>query len=767
MRKEEDVSEYHKEYKPPERYAYFNQNDSALFPIKIDVLDIWQRVYRYYHQTPHESFPDLELIEGYGLPPSQQKFKRETTPQELIELEKSVRYELRPGKKARELSAARREIKVIENIFTELEENQDKYTEAIEWLRLMWYYRLFGKFVFINGRATYIPGPYWFYCNYWTLNNNIRPEYRERDRMWSIAMLYCEHSTWTFKDIDPNSGLPVKNKDGEYTMVDIGRRTIFGANFPKARRVGDTSRISCFNIEFATRTMASKVGVQGMDDSNATTVFQEHCVYSFLHIPIWFKPVWDAAGGIAPKNALLFDDLDDVSFGLHSLVDYATSSDKSKYDGKFLHRFHSDEAGKMQRSDINEVIDVARFCLATGAGSNIHGLGAITTTVDEIESDSSGTKYMLFCQRSQFEKRDANGQTDSGYVTFFWPAWEGMQGYVGPYGESIIEKPNEEQIKFTGKDHGAKDFIENKEKALRRSKNFEGLSRFQRQHPTQYLKCFTPPPKFQLLRRDLVEQQIEHLQANPQYSAVRGNLFWKDARDGIVAWMPDEQGRFYMSRNFLPNETNQRVFRDGMYWPRFMDRFICVPDTFGVNKTLGRKSNGGILVRERHNPVVDPLDKDMDLWQTARDCITYCFRADTVEEYCEDVLMCAVYTSSVVYPERNRTNVIDHFRRRGYGGYLLYDVDRNTGKQKPEPGFWNKNELIDASIGMLKDDIIKNIKRCYHLDLLHQYLEFGGREYITDLDLIACKLGSLIAERNPFFTIVSNRHSSFDVSDWV
>ena len=407
-------SKYHGQYIPTDWIVRLNSGDASLQEIEIEQLDLFQRTYRQYNLEEPDRFPEFEDITGYGLPPESQKFEREVIPPRITELERQLRHELKPKNKTRDLSPVRRELKIIERFWQELEDNQEKYAEEISWLRLMWYYRLMGKFMFINGKSTYIPGFYWYFLNFWHLNNNILPEYRDRDRRWAVGLKFCEVCTTTFKDIDSETGMPVRNEKGGFTMIDLKRRTIFGANFPKARRVGDTSRIECCFEEFVSRTLAAKVGIQGKDDENASTVFQEHFVHPFIKKPIFFKPVWDVAGGIAPKNSIMFDDLDDVEFGLHSLVDFATSSDKAKYDGKYLHRFHGDEFGKLQRSDPNDVIGVVKFCLSLGGGSEIHGLGAVTTTVDQIEEQSAGENYMKFCGRSHYERRDGNGQTETG-----------------------------------------------------------------------------------------------------------------------------------------------------------------------------------------------------------------------------------------------------------------------------------------------------------------------------------------------------------------
>jgi len=715
-----------------------------------------------------EDFPEFEYITGYGQPPEMQKFEREVIPVGLQELERSIRKELKPRNKARDLSPVRREIKVIERFWEELDGNQDKYAEEIEWLNLMWYYRLMGKFLFINGKATYITGGFWHLLNFWTFPNNTRPDYRDRDRRWSIGIKFCETCTTTFKDIDPDSGLPVMNAYGKYDMIDIARRTIFGPNYMKARRVGDTSKIENEFEEFSSRTISARIGIQGMSDENATTVFQEHLVQPFLKLPLFWKPIFDAAGGIAPKNTLLFDDLDNIDFGLHTIIDYATSADKSKYDGKFLHRFHADEFGKLQRSDPNTVIGVVKYCLSLGAGGNIHGLGAITTTCDEILDMSAGDNYMQFCNKSHYECRDANGQTETGFINIFFPAQDSLEGFIGPYGESIIDEPTPDQARFIGKTYGAMKFIENKIASYRRAKDWNGLALFRRQHPICFLDVFTPPPSQQVLRRDIVEDTLHFLKVHPEEVAVQGDFFRVGGiLDGTVGWHPNPEGRFFMSRNFLPHETNRKIMRDRSWAPAVPDRFVGSPDTFGVSKPLGRKSNGGLVIRWRRDFINDPADKEMDLVESERDIITYSFRPPTVEEFAEDMLMAHIYVGAMCFPERNNMAVIDHFRRRGYENFLLYEHDRVTGKRRNEPGWWNHSSIVDEYIKVLADDVVKHGKRCKHPDLLEEYLKFGGRAYLTDCDLVAGKLGTLIAERNPYYQLVKGAMNHISVEGWI
>jgi len=737
-------------YSPPDPYVWLNVGDPSLFPIRIDQLDVIRRTYRQYGLTEPTDWPDPELVDGYGLPPDKQKFQREVIPQALHDLERSIRNDLKPTGKSREISPVRRELTLIDRFWAEMDANQEKYAAEIEWLERMWYYRLMGKHLYINGKHTYITGAYWYFLNFWYLNGNVLPEYRDRDRRWSMGLKFCEVDTTTFARIDPDTHEPIAEEDGTYLMRDTGRRTIMGPLFSKARRVGDTSRIESAWEEFASRTQGGKVGIQAMDEDTAETVFQEHLVYPFLKIPVFFKPVWDAAGGLMPKTTLLFDDTDSVSEGLHSIIDFATSSSKAAYDGKYLHRLHLDEAGKFARNDINDVVGVAKFCLATGAGSKIHGLASATTTVDEVEDESAGENYRKLTDLSHYQFRDENGQTASGMINVFFPASDGLQDFIGPYGESIPDKPTTEQAMFIGRDYGAKKFIANKKAEYRRAKDWDGLAIFTRQHPEQFSDCFTPPPKAQRFRRDLIEDRIEWLKQNPTVNAIPGDLVWLNGVDSKVQFVPNPDGRFLVSRHFMPGETNQITRFQDTYMPRDPTRFVASIDTMGLNQPVGRKSNGGIVVRWRRDMMLDPEHKANDEIISDRVIITYKYRPATVDEFNEDALMCCIWCGAMAYPERNNANTIHHFRRRGYEGMLLYDMIK--GKKSNEPGWWNgRGRVVDDMITLMVQDINNNINRHFHIDLLEELLRFEDRKSLTNLDLAASYLGTLIAERNHFF----------------
>ena len=751
-------SKYEYEYLPIDRHIVLNDNDADLFPIRIDQLDVLKRTFRSYGLKEPSKFPKFRYVENYGLPAKDQYFKREVIPDGLINLEKSIRKELMKEKR---LTDIRREIMVIDMFWERLDDHQTKYKHEIEWLELMWYKRLFGIFVFINGRATYLTGANWWYLNWWTLDGEF-PEYRDRDRRFFIGEKFAELDTTTFKNIDPKTRKPISNKMGEYEMIDLGHRICLGTNRPKARRVGDTSKVQSENTEFATRTEEAHAGIQGREESHALKVFRENFMHPYNALPVFWKPLWDTALGLRPKEHMLFEGTEpDIS--LHTRITHAMSADCEQYNGDKLHRYHRDEAGNVAGEDVNKGHKVIKHCLMLG--DKIIGFMSMTTTVQEISEKSAGENYMNLCMDSQYESRDDAGNTASGMFNFFLPGGDGMEGYVGPYGESIIDDPTPQQAKFIGRNHGSRHEINIKLQEFKRKKDWEGMAIYQRQYPQVFRDCFSPPAKNQFFNQELLKNRIQFLTFSArELLPRRGNLIRETYPDGNVRWMDDpENGRFYKSYEFTSLETNRRHKDQGVWYPDLPEKCISSSDTFGLDRTLGRASKGGGAVKLRRDFKIDPPDKDISLCDTDRLIMTYCFRPETVEEYCEDMLNMSVYCSCMHYPERNKDNVVKHFQRRGYAGYLLHDIDRNNGHPKPEPGWWNKDEIKIIIFNIIRDTVLKEATRCVHVDWMQECVDIRDPKDMTNFDLFTARAGCELAERNPFFSMIKQDEGGLDV----
>lgn len=744
----------HKDFK---RHTWINKDDKDLFPIRIDLIDLIDRTFKDFLQPTPGKFPNPEYVIGYGFEAKDQKFQHEEYPRKLELLEEKIRTR---KKKARETHRAR-ELETMDMFWAALDKEQDKYVEEIHWIQRQWNYRLFGYWFFCDGRPTYITGEHWFFLNYWFLDASL-PEYRDRDRRWYMAQKFCELDTTTFENLN-EEGYAVPDVNGEFPMIDTGNKVCLGTSNPKSRRVGDTSKAQCGHTEFATRTEDVHIGIQGKDDDNARNVFNHHFVKPFKKLPIIWKPMFEQ---LDPRNEMVFTS-DDPNVGLNTIVDFATTADRSAYDGYKLARYHRDEPGKVKQEDITKSHTVVKRCLTLGP--KIIGQMKYTTTVDEMNR-RGGEKFLTLTRESHYNQRNKNGQTTSGMYNIYFRGSDGMEGFVGPYGESIEYDPTPEQAKFIGKKIGAREYVLNERKEAEKAGNIEKLSELKRLCPLTFRECFTPPAANVFFRNDILEKRIQELQFEDIPYRV-GYFAWEEERFGRVKWVDDETGHFKLSKWFKPGETNQFMILDGVKYPQNPDIGVIGVDTFRVEKTKSSGgsgvSDGGIAGFWKRDVNIDDDEKDIAEWESNRFILSYLHRPDTTDEFVEDCLKAAIYTGFMVYPENNIDNVESKFKEWGFNGYLLYDTDIQTGKLKAKPGWYTSESAKIKIFNKWRDYIRFHGHRDRHPDLLGQCLEIPNRDKMTDFDVFTAGGGALMGCDSQLGNYMKENQDVYDVGGWL
>jgi hypothetical protein len=747
-------SEYESQYQPCDKIIIFNDKDKNLTPIPIDQLDVIRRTYKYYGLKEPQDFPDMRLVEGYGLAPQDQYFQREKYHEGVKRLEEQVRKKIQSDKKTRDSAPNRREITVINAFWAEIEANPKKYQDELAWIMKMWAYRLLGKYYYVNSKMMYATGAFWTYMNWWSIDGKP-PDYRDRDKKWYLAVKYTELDTTTFKNRDPKPPHKaiIDEETGEYEMIDLGKPVCIGLMNTKVRRAGDSTKAQENNTEYVTRTKGGKSGIQGKDDNNAYTMFTEHCVFPFNQkFPVFFKPLRSPEEKHAPKSEMNFynEENPDITT-LHSLIDFATSADALKYDNRKIHRLHIDESGKTE-INILKRHNVVKLCLMVGG--DIIGHCLYPTTVDAPDDLSAGERFMEFCYQSKWDERDENGNTASGLYYFHFRATDGLVPYIDEYGFSLEEE--------------AQKYLDKKLKHLKEIKDNQGYSDFKRQHPVTFKDNFFIGSKNPYLNTMILQTRYDFISFDARHLLPeRGNFHRESFPDGRVIWKRDDEGRFYKSISLNPEETNRRYMRNNIWYPKSPFKFIASADAFSSDRTEGRASNGGGAVKYIFNGRIDKEDEEISTHKTNLPVITYCVRPDTSAEFCEDMLMMCQYMEAMMYAESNKPNIRDYFHQKGYDGYLLYDIDPKTKKQKQNPGWYAGEKTQQYGYSLLRDDISLNGDRWVHPDLITQCLMIPGIDKLTDFDLVTAYMGCLMGEKNEFYKMRDKANVKIDTSKLI
>ena len=241
--------------------------------------------------------------------------------------------------------------------------------------------------------------------------------------------------------------------------------------------------------------------------------------------------------------------------------------------------YHGDEFGKTTEANIDRRHQIIKRCLTQGNGSQINGLALYTSTVGEM-TKKGGVNALTLCKKSKFSQRNLIGQTMSGLVIYFRPAYDGMEGFIDKYGNSIIEDPAEEDIwKLTtitrdpsGKLVGAKRFLEEQREKWLDSEDFEAQEAYEeevRLSPMSFDECFITAGQGTGFNLKKINDRIKELQFDDT-STVRGNFEWRNGvKDSVVEWKPDKNGRFDISLTLPDGQHSQKFLRsvieDGKY----------------------------------------------------------------------------------------------------------------------------------------------------------------------------------------------------------
>jgi len=784
-------------YNQPEEFIVVNNDDEDLYPIKIKVPSLEE-----YYNLPYEEA--IKKVEGYGLPPEKQKFTYQDMPSKLSEIESVIR---------RKKQMKPKDVVKLEDIDEELFNDVSYYSKEIQWIKKQIKRHYKGYFFFNNGTPTYMPGCQYTYLNYWPIGNGRNTkglaEYRDRDRRWFLTVMYAyttkdafykfkvvylekkksyvryfnmQKSVDEFKEKHPDCYV----EKGDYT-IDTGERTTYGVIYPKHRREGATSRAGFMNW-YVTATMGIQRfgGIQSMSDYHSTQVFVDHIAKRLRRMPFFFKLMTE--GSSVPKEAIQFTapaNRTAGGVGTTSLpphegwINHRPSGERA-YDMEKLHFIHHDEVGKIDpKAGINiNVVDrwrVVMKCLAQGP--YIHGIGLLTSTLGEMEK-GGGEQMKRLILGSRFNERNDNGQTMTGLLTLFFPAHDGLDGFIDEFGNSIIEDPDKPTKNVDGKfvSMGAKTYLENKRRAFEMNGDQTGLIEEMQNFPMNLKECFMSASKdssFPVLK---IRKRITELTFE-KHKTRRYNFEWENGRCSRVKLVEDDEGKFIISylppagaRNIKEWDSELESWKPG--WT-VMNKFVmgADPAKYESHEVSGKKKsyNAGAMYYKKD----DHLDGDTGLmikprgmWASDKFVLTYKQRDVGREEYCDDMAKSCMFFGAMLYPEMNITFLYEKFLEWGLRGYLLYDMDEN-GFRKPLPG----RITTDGSSNSAKQDIfdswehyLKNgVEGENHIEILEECANIDGKQEMTKYDLFAAGGYALLGSKSVYPKFVELNEQSMNI----
>jgi len=550
--------------------------------------------------------------------------------------------------------------------------------------------------------------------------------------------------------------------------IEHGRRLFYGFNYPKHRREGATFKAECINYEIISRTINAFGGIQSMTDTHSRKCYLRHLIGPWKKLPFFFKPNYE--GSTVPKTGIWFTppakkissrgSLSSSEIGLESGIDYEIA-DPSAYDSTKLYFHHDDEVGKLKKGlSCWRRHEVVKECLSDGA--NIIGFTIKTSTVGEMEK-GGGREFKRQCELSRYYERTENGQTKSGLANLFIPAFDGLEGFIDRYGMSIIDNPTKEQAEFIGDNIGARAYLMNKRKGLAEEGDQDKLSEEIRLYPVRFAECFRTSQKSSGFNMNKLESYIDDL-SFAKKRIVTGNFVWKDnIRDGKVIFVENPDGKFRVSHQFNPEESNRKYWSEekeawipgNTYWG------IAGGDPFKFNKTEGnRKSKGGGAVIRKGQI------RNGNLSMKRKFVCTYANRTYDKNVYGEDILMMCIYYGIQMFPEIDFPFLWDYFDERGYPEYLLYRIDPKTFEQNKTPGSTAnkiKQDIFTEYMTWIENEADEET----HIEILEECRDIDGPEDMTNYDLFTAGGYALLGTHGIYDEIAELEEKEYTLDNYL
>lgn len=439
-----------------------------------------------------------------------------------------------------------------------------------------------GLYAYINGNLTFIPGSYWCYINFWTLEHGEKPEYREDDRQFFLFHEYLRLKT--------NS---------------------LGVTRLKGRRQGATSIAMFFMWFVAGRKEHQLCGLTSFNDAAAQDAFQKMFMYGFKAMLPCFQADFDSNSEnfirfVKPVDKNRKGVLAVKREGLNSYADYKSNVINSYDSGRQSYNV-PDEGGKRNKLNINSYW--SRLYKTFLIGSNKVGFAYLPTTVGA--KTEGGENYKQFFKNaSQYEIDKKTGKpvgvdTVNRVVQYFVPATHCYAGCIDKFGNSVVDDPVEPVLSNENKwiTEGSRTII------LRERARLEGeqLMEHRRDYPLDVHDAFAFETGECEFNEERIIEQLRWLDENPVFlrkcriyreRVTKKNIFTdKEESWDEVRFMDDDAGEWLLYET--PEKENAYDHR-GSFKALNTIRYSIGVDTIKSGFTIGGSTATICIFKKSH-----------------------------------------------------------------------------------------------------------------------------------------------------------------------
>lgn len=509
-----------------------------------------------------------------------------------------------------------------------------------------------GFYFMSNGILTYITGKNYFYLQWWKLEDDIYPDYRDADRRYFLFLNYWESILW---------------------CLGIARG--------KKRREGASSQATANLIYECIFFTNSNCGLVSKTQIDSRDTFTDMAAFGYQQLPVFLKPrQLNREGSVTELVfAAKIDKKNTASKGLRSKINYRAPV-LNAYDRGRMSRILLDEFGKLPMDvPASKFFTIISKTLVKGAKRV--GFVEMPSTVNELTKGGGAEYKIIWDNANQF--KSGGKKTHNRLVTYFTPAYDNYEGFIDEYGMSVIDEPTPEQYDYLVKKWIVKDPItgdtvsEISEDDIKKGAKAYVLSRRVgltgdlleeeiRMNPCTVQEMFEAANTGCAFNSYNINQRKRELEDNPVYK--RKVLFYRDleTQKSKLRDISDNEKNFHweltwgMQSEFV---SNKYAFTDGQRMPGNTEDGAIAVDSYS-NSQGGRKyGSKACALIGRRSDILDPEN-------TGKPIGMLYGRPAEKDKLHEQVLLAAEYFGYAVWYEHTSDDYWGYFKDRGKLGYL-------------------------------------------------------------------------------------------------
>lgn len=508
-----------------------------------------------------------------------------------------------------------------------------------------------GFYFFNNGTPTFITGKHYFYLQWWKLEDDIYPEYRDTDRRYFLFLNHWEHVLWCL-----------------------------GIFRGKKRREGASSQATSNLVYECIFYTNSNCGLVSKTQTDSRTTFTDMVRHGYNQCPIFLKPrqlnradsVTELTFATRLKNGEAGDG------GQKSKINYRAPV-LNAYDSGRMTRVLADEGGKWPPEvDFAKFISIVSKTMVKGAKRV--GFCEAPSTVNEMTKGGGAAFKKAWDGANQFKY--PNRPTPNRFVTYFSAAYDGYEGFIDRHGMSVIGEPAHEQFQYLVDKWVKKDPItgvvisELTEEDIKMGarqyvmfKRREGLTGDLLEEEIRMNPC-TVDEMFEAANTNCafnsfnINKRLKELEENPIYK--RKVIFYRDL-DQVVRWrdIQDNEKNFHWTITAFPEKGQENKFKyeNKLRYPDRVDVGAIAVDGYS-------NSQGGRKYGSKASAWIGLRPDMLNPYNTGK-AIGHLYGRPAVKETLhEQVMLAAEYFGFKIWYEHNSDDYLSYFRDRGKVGYL-------------------------------------------------------------------------------------------------